>query len=238
MALAGAIVPHAPLLTLASADEGVDRARAAVGALELGPGTVVVLSPHGSATGVYARAAGSLREFGIPGGDVKRGVDRGLARDLASSWGRPMLDDDVDHGIAVPLALLARTERVVAASLDEALSHQESIDGARSFAAALGGLGGVAAFVASAHTSSALSPRAPLGRSDVSAHAAEGFRRALEHGEGIEDAALLLARAGASCGAAPLVAFAALFPTTACEVVASEAPFGVGYVVARTLDHA
>ncbi|MGH2735768.1 MAG: hypothetical protein ACRDKZ_09315, partial [Actinomycetota bacterium] len=88
----GAIVPHAPVLlpevSTLPAEETEDL-RAAVASLELETPTVVVISPHGSRSGVYRTAGGSLNGFGMPDVGVERATDDRLCETLAGAWGRP-----------------------------------------------------------------------------------------------------------------------------------------------------
>ena len=236
MVVSGAVVPHAPLLVAARAStDGVERVRAACRQVSFERiEAVVVLSPHGATTGVYRGVRGSLRSFGVPGPASTARTDDGLVTELALAWGRPVLDGDVDHGIQVPLSLVAPVETpVVAACLDEHATAEEAGSLASAFAVALRDTGRRVAFVASAHTSSALSPRAPLGHRPEAETAAGTFVSALERGRGVDEAAHRLNRTGASCGAAPLVAFAELWPDDSSAIVAYEYPYGVGYLVAR-----
>lgn len=234
MIAAGAVVPHAPLLTLhRGASAEVERIRQAIAGIAFeGAETVVVLSPHGAASGVYARTSGSLRSFGIPDGSTELPVNGELARDLAARWGRPLLDEDLDHGALVPLRLLVGVRVPVVAAC---LSEDGSDDAAAiaDFAGALDATGRRVAFVASAHTSSALSPRAPLGRRPEAEAAEERLVTALREGAGVGAAAGELLAAGGSCGLGPLLEFAAAFDGVPSEVLARAHPYGVGYLVAR-----
>lgn len=242
MIAAAAIAPHAPLLALDSAPaEGVTQVRSGMQrlerALDNAVGTCVVLSPHGPATGIYRRASGSLRGFGVPDERGHGLVDAELVGELASRLGWPILDGDVDHGVHVPITQLHRSPRlVVGACLNEGLGDDAVTDAAVDLARALHAVDRPVAFVASAHTSSALSPRAPLGHRPEAEAAERRFLTALRVGDDVRGAARSLLRDGASCGAAPLVAFAELLPEgTRSEILACEHPFGVGYLVARAL---
>jgi MEMO1 family protein len=234
--VAGAIVPHAPLLVASRApNDDLDRVRAACAQVSFeGAEAVVIMSPHGARTGVYRAVRGSLQPFGVPGPSTAARVDGDLAGELARTWGQPVLDGDVDHGIHVALSLVASVGTpVVAACVAEDVPATEAEVVATGLATALRDSGRRLAFVASGHTSSALSPRAPLGHRAEAEDAATAFVSALEHGRGVDEAARRLNRAGASCGAAPLVAFAELWPDVPTSVVAYEHPFGVGYLVAH-----
>ena len=65
-------MPHAPvLLPPVSGEENaspIGAVRAAIAGLEFGEiEAIVLLSPHGSRTGVYRSTAGSLADFGLRG---------------------------------------------------------------------------------------------------------------------------------------------------------------------------
>lgn len=198
---------------------------------------VVVGSPHGRATGVYARVAGDLAAFGPRGTTVSAATDERFARELAAAWGRPLLDGGVDHGVVVPLRLLGRGGApVVAVSFAEGLAEAEAVAEAEALVAALRGtaFGGDAALVASVNTAAGLTDRAPLASLDGAAEADQALLRALlGRPRDLLDALPDLARAG-SCSTAPLAAFALAFPSKPCDVRAYSHPFGVGYAVAVT----
>jgi hypothetical protein len=194
----------------------------------------VVASPHGRATGVYAAPAGDLDAFGPRGVTVAAAAVDGTARELAGAWGRPVLPEPADHGIVVPLRLLRLDGPVLAVSFREGVDAGEAAEDAAALAEALRGLDGVAAFVASANLSAGLGERAPLPSLDGAAAADERVLDALRtHPGSLSDALDDLVRAG-SCAAAPLAAFASLFPSATCSVLAYGHPFGVGHVVAAT----
>jgi aromatic ring-opening dioxygenase LigB subunit len=232
-----AIVPHAPLLTGPFGDgepEAAARVRAAVRRLRIpDDAVVVVLSPHGRVAGLYARGAGSLRRFGHPGPELDVDVASEVARQIEERWGHGPLRDDLDHGIVVPLTLLhVDGVAVAAATLEEEGDVRTAIERGRSFARALVELESPVAFVASAHTGAALTPRAPLGLREEALEVDRRVLALLTDGTGDGDEVLNeLARVGGSCGAGPLAAFAELFAGRT-EVHAYECPFGVGYLVA------
>jgi hypothetical protein len=197
---------------------------------------VVVLSPHGTASGVYGAVNGSLQAFGIPEPASAAPTDDRLVEELASRWGRPVLDANLDHGVHVPRLLLHRVRApLVGACLDERLDEAEATEAAIAFARVVAASERSLAFVASAHTSSALSPRAPLGHRPEAESVVTDLVDALERGSGLGEAVRRVERDGASCGVASLIAFAELFPSARCEILANESPVGVGYLVARTV---
>ena len=235
MIVQGAILPHAPLLTrLAEAPEWDPAARIAraVRGVRFNAPALVVLSSHGSATGVYARGIASLHGFGLDEPRFNAPVNHVLAVEVANAWGERLLDDELDHGVVVPLALVDARAMTVAATLAEDTDPASAIAKGRAFAAAVRAIRAPVAFVASANTGAALSARAPLGLRDDAVEADRRLLEWLRTGEDDGDEVLeAVAEAGGSCGVGPLAAFAALFPGKA-SVDAYESPFGVGYLVA------
>lgn len=225
------MVPHAPLLlpeVAGPANAGRTRAVvAAVASIDLtGVDAVVVASPHGRAPGVYAAPAGDLDAFGPRGLGVSPIADDGFAHEIAAAWGEPILDEPPDHGVVVPLRLLAVDALVVAVSLGDGPA----------FARALGECAGGRriAFVASANLSAGLGERAPLPSLDGAAETDAAVLDTLRDDPGaLTEQGSALERAG-SCAAGPLAAFGSLFGGRPCDVLAYEAPFGVGYAVAVT----
>ncbi|MDP9225654.1 MAG: hypothetical protein M3P18_17805 [Actinomycetota bacterium] len=247
--LSGAVVPHAPVLLpdvsgTGTAAETLELQEALRSLVFDAADVVVVLSPHGSDCGVYASVAGTLDDFGIPGIDLQRPTDRSAVAALAGYWGKPILGDPIDHGVLVPLMLLSTdTTPVLAASLPEiapeAVSDaRETVESGISFARALVEFAGTRAvtLLASAHTSSALTPRAPLTERAEAKPVEAGILSALGDdpstlGSLVHDAW----RLGGSCSPGSLAAYARAFGGRKSEVLAYESPFGVGYVVARTM---
>ncbi|MDQ3913724.1 MAG: hypothetical protein M3323_00105 [Actinomycetota bacterium] len=194
---------------------------------------VVVASPHGAATGVYAAPCGDLDAFGPRGIDAAAATDPSFVHALAERWGFPVLDAPADHGIVVPLRLLGTgSTPVVAVTFEEGLGTGEAVAEAESLAAALTGASETIAFVASANTSAGLTERAPLPSLPGAAAADDALLDALSTDPRLVPACLpALARAG-SCAAGPLAALAIVLGTRPCDVLAYEHPAGVGYLVA------
>lgn len=205
------------------------------------PEVIVLCSPHGSSTGVYESAAGHLGPQGIPQISAPRDPSE-LAKVLADEWERPVLSDMADHGIVVPQVLGAIPEgaEVVACCLEEwtgqtQRSAQEAIEEASVLADAVRTAFGdrEVAFVASAHGSAALSPRAPLTERPEGIELEKRLHAAL-----LDDVSQLTAmgarewEGAGCCGAGPLTALALLVSGPA-ELLAYDAPFGVGYLAAR-----
>jgi hypothetical protein len=241
----GAIVPHAPVLLEAlqpSLEEG-RRMRGAVENLDLSKAeTVVVISPHGAGAGVYGGSDGSLSGFGIEGLAASRPWDLEVARSLAKSWGRPLLETRLDYGVVVPLLLgLGGDLPVVGVGLPEVTGP-----GARPLSEVLNKAGALAraldsvaadrplAVAASAHSSAALSMRAPLteiaGAREIDAEVADALER---------DSALIepllepLHHVGGACGVGPLATVAELVRGWRSEGLTRTEPYGVGYLVGR-----
>ena len=239
--VSGAIVPHAPvLLPPVSGDENAARVagvRAAIGAIDLGEvEAIVLLSPHGSRTGVYRSTAGSLADFGMRGIRATHPTVDGIVSDLSSSWGRPILEGPIDHGALVPLLALCPSAPVVTASLRETSfdrgAVEESVAEGRAFVDAVSHLSGRRlAFVASCNTGAGLSPRAPLTEVSRAIELEERLVGEMERGALPVELAIETGCAG-SCAAGTLAAFAAAFAGTQIQVRAHDAPFGVGYLVA------
>jgi hypothetical protein len=236
--IAGAILPHAPLLVEGVAGRGLEPElepiRSAARAMDLNRvDEIVVLSPHGRVDGVYTQGRADLARFGVPDTEVTWDTDAGLAKELAVAWDVQILDDEVDHGVAVPIALTAPRAPVIGACLAE---DPGSIDERSSkFASALSEviIGHKTAFVASVNTCAGLSPRAPLTEIDGARTLETSFRKTLEaDAGGINRVVHELASAGGSCGAGPLMVFGALFAGSEVDVLAHAWPVGVGYMVA------
>jgi hypothetical protein len=213
-----------------------------------GPDLVVIVSPHGRTSGVYQDVGGSFTEFGVTGFSLDHATDAAAASDLAAAWGKPLVHDRVDHGVLVPLALLAvGNVPVVAVALQDTTSDSTGLAPSRSAAVeavaedARGLAGAVeelcrernVTFLASANTSAALNPRAPVTGLPGAQEMEERTFAALRHDVGeLEDLAADLWRLGGSCAAGPLVALSRLFAGRPAAVLAYECPFGVGYPVA------
>jgi hypothetical protein len=149
----------------------------------------------------------------------------------------------LDHGVVVPLQIaLPASLAVVASSIEETTgpaggSVSSALDAGRSFAAAVTELSQQRDLIvaASAHTSAALSPAAPLTDRPAGHELERKVTEALGSDLGLlseieED---LWVDSGA-CGAGPLHAFGLLFAGRSANTIFREAPFGVGYLLAQT----
>ena len=240
--VAGAIVPHAPILlppvSGGATAERTTEVRAAIATLGFDDiDAIVLLSPHGAQTGVYRAAAGSLDAFGLPGIRATHPTDDEIVEKLSSAWRRPILDDRVDYGVLVPLLCLCPSVPVVATSLEETRSfdrasmEESAAEGLR-FSDALATLRGRrVALVASCNTSAGLNARAPLTELKQAVEVEERLLGDLGRGVLSDALAVELGVAG-SCAAGTLAAFAATFAGSFIQLRAHDAPFGVGYLVA------
>ena len=243
----GALVPHAPLLLpeLASdetraASASVTDALGAIGfdAFDL----IIIVSPHGHRSGVYCDLKGSLVGFGYPTIGLEGSSDRVVAARLADSWGQPLLDEPIDHGILVPLAMTGSAVPVVGLCFRETTEMngagtervEEEVCALVSAIQSVHGPGSVL-FVASANDSAGLTARSPLTEVPGASRLRDELIDALlTDVSQVEDVALRLAADSGSCGLAPLLCLARLFSGCSAEVLAKEQPVGVGYTVAVT----
>jgi hypothetical protein len=238
--LVGLVVPHAPVLLSEVRGEADP---IAIPPLHMDPpDCAVLLSPHGASTGVYRSVAGDLAGFGVTGLEVSRQTDAELSARLAERWGQQLLDEPCDHGVVVPLlAGWVPEVPVVACTLEEvtgpdAAPVRSATEAARAFAAALAPLTDDRAvmFVASAHTSAALTPRAPLTLRDEGLALDREIKDALETDLGeLDSLSPELWTAGGACGVGPLTALGLLFKGSKAEVPYYDHPFGVGYLLAE-----
>ncbi len=237
MIVGGAIAPHAPLLLEEVSGPEVSGACsgtiAATAAVDVPPcDALVLLSPHGRATGVYEAARGSLAHLGVPGVVCERPTASDLVGSLARGWRQPLLPEGIDHGALVPLSLLPPSSTpVVACCLSESSSEEEQRRAGLAFAEALLALAGDldVFFVASLNTSAALTPRAPLLAIEGGRALDDAVLASLADGTPVHEGAWA---AGGSCGAGPWAAFEALKEGAGARTASYEHPFGVGYLVA------
>lgn len=246
--LAGAVLPHAPLLVIepaapevAGAAAALRAAAAAVAADLPARAATVVLSPHGERACVYEQASGDLSACGLPGPGGRWEVDGRLRDELAGAWGVPVVPGPLDYGALVALMLLGAPGPVVAAALPGwtgppgGACRAPVLEQAGACARALAHARRRRRFVlvASAHGSAALSARAPLlERPGAAVH--DGRLRAALDGRVAPGALPPAGWSGAgSCGAGPLRALGLCLEGARAEVLAYEAPVGVGYLVAR-----
>lgn len=234
--VAGAIVPHAPLLLPeVSGPRIVERAGDLLEPLRRfrlpEVDAVVIVSPHGSAAGVYEQTSGDLAGFGCPE-VAARTIDAvGLQAEIARVWSTAPLVSPLDHGIVVPLRLgVVPDVPAVAAVVPDGASGKAFADG---LAQVAGAHEMRIAVIVSAHTAAALTDRAPLAHRAEAIEIEDAFLRELRRDAGA--AALFaadLGQVGGSCSAGPLTVFGSLFSGRVPEIVAYARPFGVGYLAA------
>jgi len=239
MTVAGAVVPHAPVLLAEVNPRAVEVARpylAAIGSLDWGSAEVcVVVSPHGSRSGVYRRVAGSLDDFGVKDMDGEWPTATEDLAGLARSWGSDVLEGPIDHGVFVPLALgCAHGLPVIAVTLAERPGPANGGAGcAEKLANAVSSLGERAVFIASGHMSAALSPKAPVtGLTHARATEKEALESLRDDAGSLCASAAKLLTLGGTCSAGSLAAFGHRFRGRTTDVLAYGCPFGVGYLVA------
>jgi hypothetical protein len=244
--LDGYIVPHAPVLLL---DHGYPdvvrcarRVRHAMSDLIRDePDVVVIVSSHGAASGVYKNTRGSLDGFGLEGFSANHSGDAATATGLATAWGRPLIESPPDHGVVVPSLLLGQLGvPVVAVAIEEVTGPvdvpvQPAIEEAGALAAAVNATAGDRrwAMLLSAHTSAALSPRAPLLDRPAGHQLHDEVMHALRSNIGrLKDVDAQQWRAAGSCGVGPLTLAGRLWERRTAQVHVEESPAGVGYIVA------
>jgi hypothetical protein len=182
---------------------------------------VVVLTPHGSATGVYAANEGSLTGFGVPA------VSGKWSAGPVDALGLPALEGPLDHGALVPLLSLGIEGEVLTIALDEVSEVTEVVAGINALARERDVF-----VIASAHTSTCLTERAPLPYSFDAVRLESRLITGIESDCGAAAlAAEGLASVGGSCSRTTLEAFGGLFSGVEGTVLAYGCPFGVGYPV-------
>lgn len=235
-ALNGLILPHAPLLlpeVLESSREGAAarvRAGCVAAARSISGPRALVASPHAMRTGVYVSPYGDLAALGPRAPAALCPLDMTLTEEIAVRWGRPLLDEPLDHGIVVPLLLAEPSAPIVAIGFEEGSDPAAE---AASLAEVLRELVVEGTVIASANLSAGLTDRAPLtrlsGAEELERETAEALER--DAGSLLDTAPRLTVDAG-SCGLGPLALLAHLFGGRPAEVLAHEWPYGVGYLVA------
>jgi hypothetical protein len=233
--------------------ESAARIRSAVDSLDLkGADLVVLLTPHGARLsepepmgyGFYRDRSGSLAEFGRADLTATARLDEHASARLGelSHWStRP---GPLDHGATVPLRLRDWSPSVAIASFsDLSGDDRPSLDAiyevARDYAHAIEEIAAQRSVVvvASVNGCAGLSARAPLTETPEAILGEEWLLRTTSSdlgGFGEWQEALELVWKGGSCGIGPLEVLGELFGGRSMEVLAHEAPVGVGYLVAQT----
>lgn len=187
---------------------------------------------------------GDLAGQGLDGFSIAGRADKGSIQDLSDAWGHPVLEGPVDHGIVVPWLLLGQPQVPATACCLKGWTGQsegspnDAIDDARSLAEALRSWAGdrTVGFVASAHGSAALTPKAPLTERREGIELERRLTKAFAEDVGsLAEIPAELWRTAGACGAGPLTALgmlcdAVLTPGRA-KLFSYTEPFGVGYRV-------
>ena len=209
--------------------------------------TIVLLSPHGIEVGddyygFYEGVSGRLVGFGTVPITARATTDVESTEFLVRSSSWSMRKSPPDHGVVVPLALRSWSLPVAAGTFIDQTEAKPSLDAidevARDYSMAIKGLARErkVMLIASVNTAAGLSPGAPLGELPT-ARAAEGaLVRAITTDLGSLDWDHVLKplwNAG-SCGLGPLQVMGECVAGRKMEILAHEAPVGVGYLVAQT----
>ena len=219
--------------------------------IDSGAETVVLISPHAplEADSFVAyngpEVVGDFSRFNAPDTYFTAEVDEELLdaiRDTAAArqYDVSMLpDQELDHGIAVPLYFLFRngwSGKVVTLGYSY-LSNQDHVRFGSCIKQAVDQLNRSVAFIASGDLSHRLKPSAPAGYNPDAHIFDEQVVAALRANapERIADIDYNLRRLAGECGyRSMLVAIGASSELPlSCEVLSYEAPFGVGYLVAQ-----
>jgi len=248
----GCVCPHPPLLIPAIGGDNRRRVQATVEAMErLAAQThaadlTIVISPHtpGYSDAVAVRSPatlwGDFAAFGCPEVGVEidndsEFVDRLLHRAAALDDldVEPLDDDQLDHGVLVPLFFLNALHLV---NLSVARHYDLHRTLGRLVRETADELGRDVLFVASGDLSHRLQPGAPAGYdprgAEFDAQGVELFRRGDLDGLSRLDADLV--RAAGECGLRSFITLGAFLGSDAApaRVLSYEGPFGVGYAVA------
>ena len=210
--------------------------RAAVERLDPNAADVLAIaSPHGPQLGIYREISGHLGGFGLP--EISATAPAfDLWADVPGSEG-VAIDRPIDHGIVVPLRLMKSELPVMAlAAADPGVGNSDECIAAAKRAAGLIKMIATnhdVVFVASVNTSACLSSRSPYP-TEVDEGSEARLVEILQTDLGLlrEEAPAITERAH-SCALAPLLVLGHLFRGRKMEVLAHEAPVGVGYVVAQ-----
>jgi aromatic ring-opening dioxygenase LigB subunit len=252
MSVRGCVCPHPPLLIPEVGGVNRQRVSATVAAMERLAGELgevelaVVISPHtpGGVDTFYVktppRLSGDFGQFGAPqarfafANDIAF-VDRVLGR--ASDEGvavDPVDDDDLDHGVLVPMSFI-RTRRLVSLSV---VGHYETHKRlGRLLRRCADESGGEVVLVASGDMSHRLTIDGPYRFDPNGPVFDKAVVELLEKGDfaGLEALESPVVQAAGECGLRSLIALGEFLGEEAARaprVLSYEGPFGVGYLVA------
>ena len=257
----GVIAPHPPVMVPAVGRERANITNASNTALQeaafllstFDPDTLVVMSPHSPALrdafaiDLAESSAGTFEQFGAGQagsthtGDPELGeqllkrldaadipaVDRRTAPSLQSGH--------LDHGVLVPLSFLDPTGRwpILNISLSYVPLETHAALG-REIAAAAADIGRRIAFIASGDCSHRLTHDAPAGFSPQGEELDRTMAGLIDESDfaGLTQIDPALAEAGGECGLRSFVTLGGVTEPAHAQVLAYEAPFGVGYLTA------
>lgn len=210
--------------------------RDAIASIDIkGAELIVIVSPHAEATGVYREVAGNLAAFGVGDIAIAAETDEGLVAVAAEAGRTEILGEPIDHGVTVPLLLGKWELPIVALGMEE--GGDDLHDPVARIARAAESIAERTdiALLASVNLSPGLSPRAPLTGLERAQESEEQLVEMVRADVGwLEYSGAVAARAMASCGAGPLSVLGRLLRGHPAEILAHEAPVGVGYLVAQT----
>jgi AmmeMemoRadiSam system protein A/AmmeMemoRadiSam system protein B len=253
------IAPHPPIMvpevgreSVSDVEDSIDAmAELAKRVIESGADTIVLISPHAplEADSFVAydgpEVFADFSRFNAPGAYFTSQVDEELLdaiRDAAASrqYDVTMLaEQNLDHGIAVPLYFLIRNgwEGKVVTLGYSYLSNEDHLRFGSCIKQAVDKLGRRVAFIASGDLSHRLKPSAPAGYNPDAHYFDEQVVAALRANapQQIVEIDHNLRRLAGECGyRSMLVAIGACAELPlSCEVLSYQAPFGVGYMVAQ-----
>jgi aromatic ring-opening dioxygenase LigB subunit len=250
--MVGCVCPHPPLLIPEIGRSGRDLVRCTVDAMaRLGQTigereTVVVISPHTPGyTDAYVaktapRLSGDFAQFGCPDVGLSVDNDTDLVDALLASAreaGVPLRgrdDDDLDHGILVPLSFL-RCRHLVSLSVAAPYEDHKTLGALVRRCAE--DLGRDVLFLASGDMSHRLTRSAPAGFDPRGEVFDRRIVELLTQGDfgALDRLDPGLVRAAGECGLRSLIALGGFLGPEATanpEVFSYEGPYGVGYLVA------
>jgi AmmeMemoRadiSam system protein A/AmmeMemoRadiSam system protein B len=255
------IAPHPPIMVPEVGREAIAEVRGSIAAMaELtarviasGAETVILISPHApldaQAFVAYAgpRVFGDFANFRAPDATVAADLDNELLEAITRSAAangyevRLIENENLDHGIAVPLYFLQRNGwqgRVVALGYSF-LPNEDHVRFGNAIRTAIDSLGRRVAFIASGDLSHRLKLGAPAGYSEDAHLFDEEVVKAFRQGtpDLVIDIDQDLRRRAGECGYRSMLVVigAAEGLDPAPEVLHYEAPFGVGYLVAQLI---
>ena len=253
------ITPHPPIMVPEVGGESIADVADSIDAMseltrriiESGAESVILISPHAPLeTNSFVaydgpQVEGDFSLFNAPGIHFSTQIDEELLRAIMRTAASEQYEvtrlhqNDLDHGIAVPLYFLLRNGwrgKVVTLGYSF-LSNEDHLRFGSCITKAADQVGRRVAFIASGDLSHRLKPQAPAGYNPNAHVFDEQVVDALRSNDPqrIVDIDFDLRRLAGECGyRSMLVAIGASSELPlSCEVLSYEAPFGVGYLVAQ-----